>query len=385
MTANPLFVLHNLMFLGALQGIIFSGVAFFSQKFRSRSTFFLGMLMLTFSYNIIQNYLVASNIFSLDAYFEVFYIPFSSLYLVLFYLYVKSFLSHERKLQKSDYFLFIPFLIALTESVLEKIGFASGIFTDAHVPVFDYFRIGMETLNVAYSFVLIAASYKLILKTDNSSFRYEALPKPQIKWLKSMTILLCVLCIYWIVPLYFEFQGEIEIAQLYFYVLWIGLSLTIYVLGHFGLYHFGIFQERKKIHEFQILNSAKEFESLKETQPRPANKNKQDLERIILIEKGYLDCNLSLDSIAEKLALSKSYLSRIFNAEMGKSFPDYVNELRVEEAKNYLRNPEFANYTLIAIGLEAGFNSKTAFNIAFKKFTGKTPSQFRDLNRFTDI
>jgi len=51
--------------------------------------------------------------------------------------------------------------------------------------------------------------------------------------------------------------------------------------------------------------------------------------------------------------------------------------LRVEEAKTYLIDNEFANYTLVAIGLEAGFNSKSAFNSSFKKITGKTPSQFK--------
>jgi len=51
--------------------------------------------------------------------------------------------------------------------------------------------------------------------------------------------------------------------------------------------------------------------------------------------------------------------------------------LRVEEAKLYLTDTDFSNYTLVAIGLEAGFNSKSAFNNSFKKITGQTPSQFK--------
>ena len=49
----------------------------------------------------------------------------------------------------------------------------------------------------------------------------------------------------------------------------------------------------------------------------------------------------------------------------------------MEEAKKYLTKPEFSNYTLLAIGLEAGFNSKSAFNASFKKITGLTPSQYK--------
>lgn len=62
---------------------------------------------------------------------------------------------------------------------------------------------------------------------------------------------------------------------------------------------------------------------------------------------------------------------------MNLGFLDYINQLRVEEAKQYLQNPEFENYTLVAIGLEASFNSKTTFNNCFKKFTGKTPSEYK--------
>ena len=54
--------------------------------------------------------------------------------------------------------------------------------------------------------------------------------------------------------------------------------------------------------------------------------------------------------------------------------------LRVEEAKGIIQNPASEKFTLIAIGLEVGFNSKSAFNNAFKKHTGLTPSDFRKGN-----
>ena len=94
-------------------------------------------------------------------------------------------------------------------------------------------------------------------------------------------------------------------------------------------------------------------------------------------DKIHLDNNITLESVAEKLNLNKSYLSRLINSELKMNFSDYLNSVRVEEAKSYISNPEFSNYTLVAIGLEAGFNSKSAFNNAFKKFTGLTPSEYR--------
>ena len=84
-----------------------------------------------------------------------------------------------------------------------------------------------------------------------------------------------------------------------------------------------------------------------------------------------------MEKTAEALELSQGHLSKIINTELGVGFKDYINALRVEEAKTYLLDKEFSNYTLVAIGLEAGFNSKSAFNSSFKKITGETPSQFK--------
>jgi AraC-like DNA-binding protein len=84
--------------------------------------------------------------------------------------------------------------------------------------------------------------------------------------------------------------------------------------------------------------------------------------------------------LSTELDLSRSHLSRIINSELKTTFSDYINLLRVNEAKKYLLQPDFSNYTLVAIGLEAGFNSKTTFNSAFKKFAGMTPSAFKKLH-----
>ena len=63
---------------------------------------------------------------------------------------------------------------------------------------------------------------------------------------------------------------------------------------------------------------------------------------------------------------------------MNKNFYDLVNGCRVEEAKRLLLDPKNKNYTILSIGFEAGFNSKTTFNTIFKKFTGLTPTEYKD-------
>ena len=51
------------------------------------------------------------------------------------------------------------------------------------------------------------------------------------------------------------------------------------------------------------------------------------------------------------------------------------------DAKKMLENEEFDNYTVVAIGLESGFNSKTSFYQAFKKHTRQTPSEYKKFVR----
>ena len=63
---------------------------------------------------------------------------------------------------------------------------------------------------------------------------------------------------------------------------------------------------------------------------------------------------------------------------MKKNFYDLINGYRVEEAKRLLLDSKNMNYTILSVGFEAGFNSKTTFNTVFKKFTGLAPTDYRD-------
>ena len=160
------------------------------------------------------------------------------------------------------------------------------------------------------------------------------------------------------------------------------MAIEIYFFGHIGIYKFGIEQERGKIQEFKKMNSPKINLVKNDSEIIAESKTSKQLaffEKFIAEEKNYLDPQISLEKSADALNVNKSYLSRILNQELNISFNDYVNKLRVEEAKNILDETEFANYTLSAIGLEAGFNSKSTFYSAFKKFTGKTPSDYQKM------
>lgn len=99
------------------------------------------------------------------------------------------------------------------------------------------------------------------------------------------------------------------------------------------------------------------------------------LENHIQSEKLYANPNLKLKDLAAGMNILPHTLSQVLNDNLGKSFPKYVNEYRIEEAKRILSQE--TNLTLEAIGYDCGFNSKSTFYTTFKKVTGLTPAAYQ--------
>jgi len=91
---------------------------------------------------------------------------------------------------------------------------------------------------------------------------------------------------------------------------------------------------------------------------------------------------VSLESTARLLGINKSYLAQVFRAEMGETFTEFVNRLRVEMSKQALQD---SDEPVVAIALRHGFTSQNYYGRVFKKLTGMTPSEFRKQLRAQDF
>lgn len=90
--------------------------------------------------------------------------------------------------------------------------------------------------------------------------------------------------------------------------------------------------------------------------------------------KPYLEEEVTLHSLALKIGFKEKHLSFIINKVVGQHFFDFINSYRIEEAKELLKKKEL---NIQQIMFEVGFNSKSSFNTAFKKYTSLTPSEYR--------
>lgn len=91
-------------------------------------------------------------------------------------------------------------------------------------------------------------------------------------------------------------------------------------------------------------------------------------------ERLFLDPLLNLDRLSETTRIPRHHLSQIFSLQMGKSFADYINQLRIQYACKELAQAK--DISIEQLGYECGFNSKVSFYRNFKFHTGLTPSQY---------
>ncbi len=97
-------------------------------------------------------------------------------------------------------------------------------------------------------------------------------------------------------------------------------------------------------------------------------------------KKPYLNPTITLKELSDELSIPPRFLSQVINEYYHKNFFDFMNQHRIEAAKQLFNDPVHANKTVLQILYEVGFNSKSSFNIAFKKVVGMTPSQYRQLH-----
>ena len=143
-----------------------------------------------------------------------------------------------------------------------------------------------------------------------------------------------------------------------FYPLRLGSSILIYWAGYQAFFRYIVLKDRILLRkEIRIAGPARNIDLADKEDKRQNVFN--EIDSYIVDNQKFMDPLLSLESLSEDLGMGT------------------INKYRVEQSKQLLSDSHFSAYTIVAIGMECGFNSKSTFYSAFKKFTGQTPSTFR--------
>lgn len=354
--------LETISFLAVLHCFVLSLVILFSKFFRSNHNKYLGYTLLVIAIVGINNWFwdrgTDPTIISiLDLFLWQFLYP-----VTLVYFFQKTSNEITRKIVHIQY-LYLFFIVLSTCNIIISL---STIFNLYDLPQvinnhIDQFYKSVSFLSVIFPIYTIVLSYKYVLYHKDN---------PSKKWLRHLWVYFSIIMLFGVG---FEFYRFMFSEKLPFTYLWAFASIFIYWLVYKGFYQFKLSNDR-----YEIRTIAKKEKSQIVIGTKTKNAHFKKLMHLIEKEKIHHDPSLSRDNVARQLEISSGYLSQIIKENTSGSFSDFINYHRIKDIKALIKNPKFHNYSLLSIGLECGFNSKTSFYTNFKKETGLTPKEYKN-------
>ena len=235
-----------------------------------------------------------------------------------------------------------------------------------------------------YTIEMLANSYLLLIvliKTVLIQFKQNGLISirsyDSLKWLRRLSLVCGGLFLIWLFVMSNKFQNKTTSRSLCNF-LRIGFTIAAYMGGYIlVLQKKRLVQDRGSLGKKMLIENNANKTANSRDKSSKSEEIFRKVETYLISNKRYLDPALSLPVLAEEMEVSTSHLSKIVNSSSQIGFSDYINKLRVEQATKILSDESYELYTIAAIGMECGFSSTSTFYTAFRKFTGKTPSDYR--------
>lgn len=373
---EPSFQFWDIIHLIAAAQGGFIGVLFLKSRKGNRwANFFLGLLLVTFSYRLFEITAFWTKLDLVIPHILETSFPFSYAFGVLLYFYVKHLITGRQRLDRMIWLHLIPFfMVAIsmfpfylsgTQSKVDIIRsyFETGIFENIYMPPWKVF------LQFPH---LFAYSVVAIFHLQRKAVSLSGEPGQSSKKLKQIRNLIIgfVACYFLWMLSFVGIPADFISVRLYDYLSISGMIIFIYAMGY----------QSFQVPEAHILiDTSKPIKYSNSTLTEDqAKAYMRELKALMEHDRLYLKSDLSLAMLSGRLNLSSHVLSQIINERSGHNFFDFVNQYRIAEAQRMLSHENARKYTLASIAHEVGFNNKTSFNNYFKKVTGKTPSEYRN-------
>lgn len=302
-----------------------------------------------------------------------------ALFPVLLLLFISTQVDHSFRHAGKRWWWFVPHFFSVALSTLDLVV----DFTTLPLLLQGFFSLAQILL-----FLLILVFIPGVLLYAYSFIKYAA-SRREKRWLTQIWFCFFFIMTSWVSSILFFMFSIIEDASM-LNTIALGAAFLIHWITYVGIFKFKLSKDQEEIRALIRKWKSGSVEPVSpQPPPAPVGSEKQTaslttensyfkrLEALCVNERIYLDNTLDRVQVAERLGISPGYVSQIVNTITGDNFSTYINHYRVEAVKIMITSAEFDDYSLLAIGLEAGFSSKTTFHTAFKKLTGMTPNVYR--------
>lgn len=387
-------LLSTLTLLWAVQGIFLALALLHTKNGDVRANRILALLTFLFSVDLGEELLYQIGFFESAPSLLHVLAPIDLLYGPLIYLYVLQ-LTRPAKAEAVTrnlwhflpaligFFLLLPFFLmdgaeksALTEALRKGAALEND---SAHMMLVELgvtlFMLGTIVQLGLYFLVIIK---RLIRHSQSIKNEFSDIDKINLVWLRNL--LLGLSCIY-LLYLGDQFFPDLMGMNILGDLITVVAVIIIYTMGYLGLRQPAIFTQAI---ESQHTNKKTGGRQSAEKYDRSGLDKETslvfvgELAKHMEASKPYLDGDLVLPQLAQQLGISSNYLSQVINEQLSVNFYDFINGYRVENAKRLMKEPGKKNTNILNIALDSGFNSKSAFYMAFKKATAMTPTEYRN-------
>lgn len=362
---------NSLITIGVIQGFTFSCLLFFVKKEQRYSNQFLGLILFIFS--LYLTWVIVIDLKIINNYPAVLYFPFSFILAMgpAIYFYTKSLVDASFQFRGKYWMHFSPLLL---EQFIHLCNLRESVQTDTlmlNTQIFQKWSPLIQLLGIlsitGYSYLSIKAIEKYQIWAEN---QHTNTSEYNVTWLKHLLIGYAFIWLMWVPYTFVDF---------YFYA-W-ELSIQAYYPIYIFLTLFTLWIALEAYRRPQVILAPNLIDHGKTTSLAEEKQNiidqAQGIKAVVEEEAYYLNPELTLVSLAEKINYSPTTLSKVINNGLQISFSDFINGYRVEEMKRRLSSSKFTHFTIEAIAYDCGFNSRATAIRTFKKFTNISPGQFR--------
>ena len=370
---NWITLFNFLLLAGAIQGFLFTIATFLARRKIERAVVLLNLFVLVLSLNNLQSWMIDKDLVGDHLYLRHLVIPWYVMILPLYHAFLVDYLGVGSR-EKTYLKLALAFFIAelgVRFLVLAQVDAGSW-----GPEAISHYNLAEDAVTLLFSAFLFV---KVVRLAYDERIASEKEARFSLRWIRWSIWLGGFVMLLWLLAITLNILTDVVGPPYNYYPLRLGTSVLIYWMGYQAFFQYVLLQDRlalkRRIGDRPLVTTPDPLQdAMREELSREAFAR---LDAHVREQQRFLDPMLSQEQLAEELQMGVSTLSRLVNGFSGHNFPDYINSYRVDYAKALLSHPDFTPYTVAAIGLESGFNSKSTFYEAFRKLAGRTPSQFR--------